>query len=122
MNRRLLGKTSSERTHSRDKFLHRERLREVVIRAESETGHAIAHLATRGQDKDASRHFRRAQTSQHFEAVHSWQHHVQHDEIVLLRLRFAQGGFAVMQHSWFVASFSQSARDMVGKANFIFDD
>src|SRR4030095_11476131 len=45
LDERFLGKTSPERTHSRDQFLHRERLREVIIRAEAEAGHPIAYLA-----------------------------------------------------------------------------
>jgi hypothetical protein len=40
----------------------------------------------------------------------------------VLRLRFAQGGFAVVDHSRLMASFNEGARDMLGKTNFIFDD
>ena len=38
------------------------------------------------------------------------------------RLRFPQGGFAIVDQSRLMASFSEGARDMLGKANFIFDD
>jgi hypothetical protein len=119
---RFLGKTSPERAHSRDEFLHGKRLREIIIRAQSEAGHPIPHLATRGQDKDTSSHFCRAQTSEHFEAIHPRQHHIEHDEIVLLRLRLSQRGFAVVDDGRLMASFSEGARDMLRKANFVFDN
>src|SRR5580765_4486375 len=44
LDRRFLGKTSAERTHSRDQFLHCEGLREVIVRPQSEAGHSIADL------------------------------------------------------------------------------
>src|SRR4029077_10037492 len=104
---RLLGKTSPERTYSRDQFLHREWLSKVIIRAQSEAGHSIAHLASCGQDKDTSVDFRRAQMSQHFKAIHPWQHHIEHYQIVPLQLRFPQGSLAVVDHERLMASFSE---------------
>jgi hypothetical protein len=119
---RFLGKTSPERIHSRDQFLHCERLREVIIRAESETRHPIAYFSPRGQDKDTGVDFRRAQMSQHFESIHPWQHHIEHEKIVPLQVRFPQGGLTIVDHDRLVARFSEGAADMLGKSNFIFDD
>src|SRR4030095_11844876 len=81
---RLLRKTSPERAHSRDQFLHCEGLREVIICAEPAARHSIAYLAARGQDKDTSVDVRCAQMSQHFEPIHPWQHHIEYDKIVPL--------------------------------------
>src|SRR5450432_661871 len=47
---RFLRKAAAERAHSRYQFLHRKRLRQVIIRPESKPGYAIAHLAPRRQD------------------------------------------------------------------------
>jgi hypothetical protein len=60
--------------------------------------------------------------SQHFKAIHCWQHHIEHNEIVPLQVRFSQGGLTVVDHDRLMASFSEGARDMLGKANFIFDN
>jgi hypothetical protein len=60
--------------------------------------------------------------SQHFETIHPWQHHIKNDEIVALQVGFSQGGFTVMDHDRLMANFSEGAADMLGKANFIFDD
>src|SRR4029453_10243022 len=93
---RRFRKTSPKRTYSRDQLLHGERLCEVIIRPLSGASYAIAHLATRSQDQDTSVHLSPAQTSQHFEAIHPGQHHIEHDEIVMRSLGFAQGSFAVV--------------------------
>jgi hypothetical protein len=122
LDRRFLRKTSPKRIHSRDQFLHGERFRKVIIRAQSEAYYPIAHLATRGQDKDTSVHFRTAQTSQHFEAIHPWQHYIEHNQIVVRCLRFAQGSFAVVGNSQLMASLGEGAKDMPCKANFVFDN
>ena len=60
--------------------------------------------------------------SQHFKSIHYWQHHIQHNEIVPLQLRFPQGGLTVVDDDRLMASFSEGASDMLRKANFIFDD
>ena len=41
---------------------------------------------------------------------------------VPLQVRFSQCGLAVVDPEGLMASFSERARDMLGKANFIFDD
>ena len=43
--------------------------------------------------------FAAAQTSQHFEAIHPWQHHIEHDEIACASASaFSQGGLAIVDH------------------------
>jgi len=47
--------------------------------------------------------------SQHLEAIHPWQHHIEHEKIVPLQLRFSQGDLTVVDHDGLMASFGLEA-------------
>src|SRR5262249_4880822 len=65
--------------NARNELARRERLREVVVRAELEADHSIGFLVARGQDED--RHVAEvAQPSTELEAVDVGQPEVEHDE------------------------------------------
>ena len=67
---------------------HAEGLDEVVVRAEVETADPVILRALgRGHDdRDGAQLRRRLHALQQLDAVHTGQHHVEHDQIGLLRL------------------------------------
>src|ERR1044071_6270275 len=64
-----------------DQFVHRERFREVVIRASLQTFHPIFHLAARGQDEDPSGTLGFAEPGEQGEPVESWKTQVEYNQI-----------------------------------------
>ena len=69
------------RLHARAELAHRERLGDVVVRAELEPEDLVDLLGLRGEHDDRHRLALGAQAPADLEAVHPRQHHVEHDEI-----------------------------------------
>ena len=68
------------RLHAAAELAHRERLGDVVVRAELEAEHLVDLLGLRREHDD--RHgAARADRAADVEAVHARQHHVEHDEV-----------------------------------------
>jgi hypothetical protein len=61
-----------------------ERFGHVVVRAEVEAAHAVRLRVVGGEHQDAPRVAVAPQLAQDFEAVHSGEAHVEHDEVVML--------------------------------------
>ena len=73
---------SRDRADAREQLGEREGLGQVVVGAEFEPAHAVAHRAARREEEDGRLHARLAQPAQHLEALHVGQHHVEQDQVV----------------------------------------
>ena len=76
-----------ERAEAREKLRERERLREVVVRARVEPRDAILDRVARGQHQNRSPDAVLAYPPADLEAVDPGEHEVEHDRVVLRRLR-----------------------------------
>jgi len=114
--------TTTKRGHTRDQLLHGKWLCEIIICSERQTVHAVAQLAARSQNQDATIHMCLAQAAQDFKTVDAWQHYVEYDEI---EARFA-GKLArfltVMQYNRLMSRGSECARDVASETYFIFNN
>ena len=82
--RRARGSPSEDRPNPRDELLRIERLRQVVVGAQVESGHPVHGVASRGEhDHRQRRHG--AEPSEDLETVHAGHHHVQDDHCVVSR-------------------------------------
>ena len=77
------GRAAQQRPHAAAELADRERLRDVVVRAELEPEHLVELVVAGGQHDDRHRALR-AQALADLEAVEPRQHDVEHDEVDVL--------------------------------------
>ena len=114
--------TPTERSHAREQFLHREWLRQIIIRAELQSSHPIVEFAARRQHQNPARNTIGAHSPQHFKTVDTRKTDIEHDEIESGLLRFTQSGFAVTNHHRIMPCLSKSRRYVPREARFIFNN
>ena len=115
-------RAASERIDAREQFLHRERLREIIVRAGLQPLDAARHIAARREDEHARKTALFFQLREHIEAVHAGQIQIEHDEVRLLRERRAQALRAIMHRARLVAGAHERTGDVAGELEFVFDD
>ncbi len=117
---RLFRVTAAERAHPRQQFLHRKRLREIIIGAELET-------------IDRDRSVRRARSGPAPGATFSWRAAgaglrnpsmpgkpiSSSEEIEGFCLDLTQGGFSIVNHDRIMARFRESGSDVPRKPDFV---
>ena len=112
---------AGERADPGDEFGERERLGQVVVGAEVEAVHPVAHRARRGQHQDAGLRRRADQRGADRVAVDAGQVTVQDDDVVGVQQRLLDGGRAVVGHVRADALVAQAVGDVVGQFGLILD-
>jgi hypothetical protein len=120
--RRFFSKTAAQSADTRNQFLHREWLGQIIIRAKLQTSDTILQLAAGREHQNAARNVARPQAAQDFEPVHSWQPNIEYNQIKRRFRGVAQGGLSIVGHDRVVAGLNQSCRDLSRQSNFIFNN
>ena len=123
---RLLGGQGTRRPpkHSLDagsQLARRERLGDVVIRAQLQSGDAIGLLAASGEHDDRHGH-RRPQPAADLEATQRRQHQVEDDEIGWIVERVLQALDTVVNGAHSVSLALEVAADHLGHIGIVLDD
>ena len=84
----------SQRSQAGEQLGEGEWLDEVIVGAGVEPGHAVLHRVAGGQHQHRRPDAVVAQPPARLEAVDPGQHHVEHDRVVLVRLRHPEGVLA----------------------------
>lgn len=84
-----------QRFNTRDQFLDGKRLHKIVVRAQPQSGHAIFDRILRREKKHRRFLSRRPQPFEHFAPIHSREHDVEDDHVVVMILRHLPGLRAV---------------------------
>ena len=85
--RPLCFAAAGKRSQAREQLGEGERLDQVVVGAAVEAGDPILDPITRRQHQDRRPHPGGTQPATRLEAVQPGQHHIQHDRVVVVRLR-----------------------------------
>ena len=103
-----------QRAHTGQQFGERERLYQIIVRAQLESFHPIAHTVAGGEKKNRSADPVAPQVRDNLPAVFPWQHDIDDKEIKFDRAREVQTCFTVAREidreSGFAKSFGQKSR------------
>ena len=111
-----------ERTQAREELGKRKRLHQVVIRAAVETGNAVIDGVPSGQHQHRRPDAGCAHAPADLEAVDVRQHHVQHDRVVLVRLRHPHSDVAAVGDVGRKPLVDEAAPDEARHPQLVFDD
>src|SRR5207248_3477790 len=100
---------------------HRERLRDVVVRAELEAEHLVELLGLRGEHDDRHRGAR-AELTADLEAVDLRQHYVEHDEIEVALAEAVERLVAGGRGHYLVAVLAQREREQLLDCMLVVDE
>jgi hypothetical protein len=89
-------RAAKQRFDARKQFAGIEGLGKLVIGAALQSSDAIANLTSRRQHQDGHIGTLRAEVVTHFEAVLSWHHHIEDDQVVRRSQRAVHGRYAVV--------------------------
>ena len=76
---------AEQRADAGDEFIHRERLGQIIIRAEVQPRDPVVRLPACGEDEQRYRAPARAKLPEHAQAVAAGKIQIQHDRVVWLR-------------------------------------
>jgi hypothetical protein len=119
---RLFGITTPERVYAGDQFRHGKWLRQVIIRAQLQSSHAIFHFAARGEHQSASGNVAGPDSTQHLEAVDSRQTYIEYNQIKWRFKRAVHRSLAVVDRNRGVTGLSQRRGNPARQWKIIFDD
>src|SRR5436309_10197671 len=103
-----LWSASQYRTHSGKQFRKRERFHQIIVRAQLESFHTVAHTVARGEEKHGGANTIAPEFSNHFPAILLWQHDIDDEKIEPACARLLQTGFAVARNIDSEPRFPQS--------------
>jgi hypothetical protein len=90
----LRGSAPQQRAHPGEQLGERERLYQIIVRAQFQSFHSIAHTVAGGEKKNGRAHSTAAQFRDHLPTVHAWQHDID-DEKMNFVPRELETGLAV---------------------------
>ena len=99
-----------------------ERLRQIVVGAELQADDLVDDLPPRREHQDWRGDAALAYRAADVEAVHSRQHHVEHDQVVAAALRAREAGFPVAGRLDAVALAAEPIREREPKPRFVLDE
>lgn len=112
----------SDCVYAGKQFVHRKRLRQVVIGAGLQTLHAISHLAARRQDEDARPTLRLSKPAEDGEAIKPGEIQIEHDEVGRFEKRGLQTFRAIEPRARLMIMPLQRLDDVLGKLSLVFDN
>src|SRR5437588_11785388 len=95
MFRLSLRSAPQHRPHAGEQFGKRKRLDQVIVCAQLESFHAVAHTVASGEKQNRRSNPIAPELRDHFPAVSMWKHDIDDKKIKLLSARLLQPGFAV---------------------------
>src|SRR5207249_6270916 len=111
-----------QRAHPGEEFGERERLYQIIVRAQLKPFYTVAHAVAGSKKKNWRAHPIAPQFRDHFPAVFSWQHDIHDKKVEPGRAREVQTGFAIARkidnEARFAKSLGQKSRGFL----FVLDD
>src|SRR2546423_7838498 len=104
----MLRGPSQYRSHAREQFRKRERLYQIIICAEFESFHAVAHTVTRSQEENGCTHVTCPELSDDFHSVLLRQHNINNQKIEFICARLLEARLAVARDGDAKSGFAQS--------------
>jgi hypothetical protein len=112
----------AQRHHPGGQFGKSERLGQVVVRAEGESGDPIVDVGRGGEHQDPGRRVRLGDRPADLVAMHDGQVTVEHDHVVVVYADAFQGGTAVVRQVDRVRVTAQPLGHRVSEQGFVLDD
>ena len=108
--------------HAREQLGERERLHQIIIRAEFEAAHAIMHGITRGEKQRGGLFTLAAQPTEDGPAILARHHHVEDDQVVGAGLRLVQAIRPVARRIHDESIFGQPFSQELPRLRVVFND
>src|SRR6266446_3955124 len=116
-----LGSTAQYRAHSCEQLRKCERLDQIIVCAQLESFHPVAHTVTRGQKKNGRANAIAPKFCNHFPAVLVREHDIDNQKIKLARASLRQPGFSIDCNIYRETGFPQSLGQERHGFFFVFD-
>src|SRR5437867_6220264 len=109
-----LRSAAQYRTHTGQQFGKRERLEQIIVRAQLQSFHTVTHTVARCKKENRGANSIAPEFHDHFPAILMWEHDIHDKKIKFGRARLLQGAFTIARkidcETGFAESFGQERR------------
>src|SRR5437899_3819711 len=116
-----LRSTAQYRPHPGEQFRKRERFDQIIVCAQFESFHTVAHTVAGGEKENGRASPIASEVRNQFPAVLAWQHDIDDEKIKLLGARLLRAGFAIGRNLDRKTGFAQSLGQESRRFLFVLD-